>query len=145
MSGVRGRTRQLQRFPSIFSPRILTNLADKLGACGRYGRAGIEGPAAGEAVQERPAVGLAQRPTAWLGWSDPLGSKSARVAAGSSGNLAETARQRLCSRLSCGVAVMQLRQGFPLALPHRGWGTLTAGAVQYAWLVGFELRNAKRK
>jgi hypothetical protein len=22
---------------------------------------------------------------------------------------------------------MQLRQGFPLALPHRGWGTLTAG------------------
>ena len=76
---------------------------------------------------------------------NPLGSKSARVAAGSSGNLAETARQRLCSRLSCGVAVMQLRQGFPLALPHRGWGTLTAGAVQYAWLVGFELWNAKRK
>jgi hypothetical protein len=143
MSGVRGRTRQLQRFPSIFSPRILTNLADKLGACGRYGRAGIEGPAAGEAVQERPAVGLAQRPTAWLGWSDSncgiRWDRSPPVLRGNFSRFGRKGRSRDGSRSSCGVTNVQLRQGFRLVLRARGLTQNDSGAVQHAWLVGFEL------
>jgi hypothetical protein len=49
----------------------------------------------------------------------PLGSKNARVAAGSAGDLAETAPQRLFAfelRLEeCGLKNMQQRKGFPLA------------------------------
>jgi hypothetical protein len=75
---------------------------------------------------------------------NPLGSKSARVAAGSSGDLVEMAHQRLfafelrrgehaaAARISAGVARAEGRT-------HDG------GAVQYAWLVGFELWNAQRK
>jgi hypothetical protein len=40
---------------------------------------------------------------------------------------------------------MQLRQGFRQALPARKAEQHRGGAVQYAWLVGFELRNVQRK
>jgi hypothetical protein len=49
------------------------------------------------------------------------------------------------SRLSCGVANMQLRQGFRLALRARKAARHDGGAVQYARLVGFEPWSGRRK
>jgi hypothetical protein len=63
---------------------------------------------------------------------NPSGQKSAGVAARISVDLAETARQRLFTfELRCG--------GHAAAARSSAGRTLTAGAVQYAWLVGFEL------
>jgi hypothetical protein len=73
---------------------------------------------------------------------NPLGSKSARVAAGSSGYLVEMAHQRLFA-FSCGVANTQPR--FLLTWPTQGLTHHDGRVVQYAWLVGFEPWNAQRK
>jgi len=40
---------------------------------------------------------------------------------------------------------MQLRQGFRQALSARKAEQHRGGAVQYVWLIGFELQNAQRK
>ena len=54
-------------------------------------------------------------------------------------------RSRDCSRLSCGVANMQLQQGFRQTVPVRSFARDDELAVQYAWLFVIELRNAQRK
>jgi hypothetical protein len=69
---------------------------------------------------------------------NPLGSKSARVSREFLPIRAKR-RSRDGSRPSCGVANAQLRQGFRLALWGRKGEKHGGGAVQYAWLVGFEL------
>jgi hypothetical protein len=75
---------------------------------------------------------------------NPLGSKSAGVAAGSSGDVAETAQQRLFAfeLLGGGYAAAT---GFRLALPARRLAQHNGGAVQYAQLVGFGLVKSQRK
>jgi hypothetical protein len=70
---------------------------------------------------------------------NPLGSKSARIV-GEFLPIWPKRRSRDSSRRSCGVANVQLWQGFRVALWGRKGEKHGGGAVQYAWLVGFELR-----
>jgi hypothetical protein len=69
---------------------------------------------------------------------NPLGSKSAHVA-GEFQPIWPKSRSRDGSRSSCGVTNVQLRQGFRLVLRARRLTQNDSGAVQHAWLVGFEL------
>src|SRR5260221_13792055 len=68
-----------------------------------------------------------RRPTAWLGWSDSN--------CGIRWDRNPKWRSRDGSRWSCGVANVQLWQGFRLALSVREAEQHGGAAVQYAWLI----------
>jgi hypothetical protein len=69
---------------------------------------------------------------------NPLGSKSAGIAGGICADLAEMAQQRqFASELRRCQRAAAAR--ISLALWRRKGGTAWRQAVQYAWLVGFEL------
>jgi hypothetical protein len=79
-------------------------------------------PAPTSPAWQFPRLDTSRRPTAWLGWSDSncgiRWDQNPRVLPGKILAVWPRSRSRDGSRSSCGVANVQLRQGFRLAWAH---------------------------